>query len=504
MAEYSLEMKGIRKQFPGVLALDDADFSLKKGEVHALLGINGAGKSTLIKVLSGIYRKDQGSILINGKSVEINDTVSSKNHGVATVYQDPQMIPSFTAYENIFLGNESEGKGLFPVINRRKLRQKAGALLKKFPVNLDLNIPVSSLEAVERESVAILRALSQENMHILILDEPTSILTQKEISVLFEQIKLLQKQGISIIYITHRLDEVFKIADSFTVFRNGKDVGSYQTSDAGMDHAKIAELMLGDKLEKIYPDKSKNIAELVLKVEDLTLSGAYQNVSFEARKGEVLGVFGLVGSGIDELSKSLFGVLPPTSGLIEKNHKKIKLKSAVDGLKNGIYLIPGDRRQEGQIGDESVSFNMTLSNLKKTSTAALVNHKKEIADSRELIDKLDVRPKDSTKKVSLLSGGNQQKVVIAKGLYTDSDIYIFCEPTVGVDVGAKASIYQVIRDLSVDHCVLVIGSDCEEVLGICDRAIVLYKGQMVLNKAAHDVKLDEMLLYGLTGGDNNE
>ncbi|MDC7232250.1 MAG: ATP-binding cassette domain-containing protein, partial [Spirochaetales bacterium] len=247
MTEFSLEMKGIRKQFPGVLALDDADFNLKRGEVHALLGINGAGKSTLIKVLSGIYTKDQGEILINGEPADIRDTDSSKKHGVATVYQDPQMIPSFTGYENIFLGNESDGKGLFPVIKRRQLRQKAKELLKKFPVNIDLNTPVSSLEAVERESIAILRALSQEKMEILILDEPTSILTQKEISVLFEQIKLLKDQGISIIYITHRLDEVFQIADSFTVFRNGQNVGAYSTDEKGMDHARIAELMLGDK-----------------------------------------------------------------------------------------------------------------------------------------------------------------------------------------------------------------------------------------------------------------
>ncbi len=504
MTEFSLEMKGIRKQFPGVLALDDADFRLKKGEVHALLGINGAGKSTLIKVLSGIYTKDRGEILINGEPADIRDTDSSKKHGVATVYQDPQMIPSFTGYENIFLGNESEGKGLFPVIKRRQLRQKAKDLLKKFPVNIDLNTAVSSLEAVERESIAILRALSQEKMDILILDEPTSILTQKEISVLFEQIKLLKDQGISVIYITHRLDEVFQIADSFTVFRNGKDVGSYGTDEKGIDHSRIAELMLGDKLEKVYPDKSTGIGETLLTAEKLSLDGAFSDISFELKKGEVLGIFGLVGSGIDELSKSLYGVIPADSGVVRKGGKAIRLKSSLDGVRNGLYLIPGDRREEGQIGTESVSFNMTLSKLKKTSTAFLVSGRKENSDSLSLIKKLDVRPDDPSKKVSLLSGGNQQKVVIAKGLYTDSDIYIFCEPTVGVDVGAKAGIYQLIRELSEDHGVIVIGSDCEEVLGVCDRGIVLYKGKEVLNKPAFDLKLDEMLLYGLTGGGRNE
>ncbi len=496
-------MTGISKQFPGVLALDNANFDLHKGEVHALLGINGAGKSTLIKVLSGVYQKDSGTISIDGNVVDIDDTDSSKRHGIATVYQDPQMIPSFSGYENIFLGNESDGKGLFPLIRRRQLRQKADALLEVFPVDIDLNVPVNSLEAVEKESIAILRALSQQRLNILILDEPTSILTQKEISILFERITLLKNQGISIIYITHRLDEVFEIADRFTVFRNGRNVATHRTSDADMDHAKIAELMLGDKLERVYPDKTESIGEPVLEVDKLSLSDAFADVSFEIRKGEVLGVFGLVGSGIDELSKALFGAMVADSGTISKGGHPLSVRSTVDGLRHGIYLVPGDRRQEGQIGDESVSFNLTLSNLRKTSSASWVFTRKETADSVELIAKLDVRPKDPSKKVALLSGGNQQKVVIGKGLYTDSDVYVFCEPTVGVDVGAKASIYRLIRDLSADHGVVVIGSDCEEILGVCDRALVLYKGAVVMDKAARDVRLDEMLLFGLTGEGQN-
>ncbi|MBI9107952.1 MAG: sugar ABC transporter ATP-binding protein [Spirochaetales bacterium] len=504
VTEFSLEMKGITKQFPGVLALDNANFNLRQGEVHALLGINGAGKSTLIKVLSGVYQKDGGEIIINGENVNIDSPASSKTMGIATVYQDPQMIPSFTGYENIFLGSESEGKGLFPVIHRKRLRLKAEALLDKFPVDINLSMPVNRLEAVEKESIAILRALSQEKMDILILDEPTSILTRKEIAVLFDRIQLLKERGISIIYITHRLDEVFEVADRFTVYRNGCHVGTYNTNDGGMDHAKIAELMLGDKLEKIYPDKSTAIGEPVLDADNIRLTGAFSDISFTARKGEVLGVFGLVGSGIDELSKSLFGIMPLSAGQLLKHGKEIKLKTAVDGLKNGIFLVPGDRRQEGQIGNESVSFNITLSNLKKISRAGLVDRRAENRDSYELIDKLELRPRDSRKLVSLLSGGNQQKVVISKGLYTDSEVYIFCEPTVGVDVGAKTGIYRVIRELSKDKGVIVIGSDCEEIYGICDRAVVLYKGKMVMNKPVREIRLDQMLLYGLTGGNNDK
>ena len=504
MEQISLEMKGIVKQFPGVLALDSADFTLKKGEVHALLGINGAGKSTLIKVLSGVYKKDGGSIAINGESVELGDPKASRKLGVATVYQDPQMISSFTGYENIFLGRESEKRGLFPRIERRKLLKRAEALLDKFPVDIDLKVPVSRLEAVEKESIAILRALSQEKMDILILDEPTSILTHKEIQILFERIRHLKENGISIIYITHRLDEVFEVADRFTVFRNGKNVGTHATSEKGMDHNYIAELMLGDKLEKIYPEKSGEKGDCVLEARSLSLGETFREVSFNLNRGEVLGIFGLVGSGIDELSKALFGNLALTGGSLEKGGTSLKLNSCAAALEEKIYLIPGDRRKEGQIGDESIGFNMTLSNINEVSRFGLVRGRAEAEASEKLITALDVRPRDRKKKVGLLSGGNQQKVVIAKGLFTDSDVYIFCEPTVGVDVGAKAGIYQIIRELSQKKGVIVIGSDCEEIYGVCDRAMVLYKGRVVLNKPADQIRLEEMLVHGLTGGDKNE
>ncbi len=501
MEEYSLSMKGIVKEFPGVRALVGADFNLLPGEVHALLGINGAGKSTLVKILAGIYSKDAGEILVHGKRVEITSPLDAKVLGIATVYQDPQMIPSFTGYENIFLGAETEGKSVFSVINRRDLRKRAQKLLERFPFEIDLNRPVIELETVEKETIAVLRALSQEQTSILVLDEPTSILTRSEIMVLFGQLEILKKKGISIIYITHRLDEVFQIADRFTVLRNGQNVATFGVKDKGIDSNKVTELMLGEKLSQVFPSRGEHVGEEVLQVKDLTLNGKFSNINFTARKGEIIGIFGLVGSGFDELCKALYGVIPYSTGAIFINGRQTDYRSVDGAVRSGLFLVPGDRRNEGQISDESIAFNTTLSNLKKiTASLGLIRAKKEFKETRGIIDTLKIKTPGPGQKVSLLSGGNQQKVVIGKGLYTDSKIYIFEEPTVGVDVGAKSGIYHLIRDLSKDHAVIVVSSDCEEIYGLCDRAMVLYKGHIVLDKPVNDVPLDKMLLYGLTGG----
>jgi ribose transport system ATP-binding protein len=503
METYPLSMKSIFKQFPGVRALAGVNFDLRLGEVHALLGINGAGKSTLIKILAGIYPKDSGEIFVNGEKVEINNPLEAKALGIATVYQDPQMISSFTGYENIYLGSETKGKSVFSLINRRNLRKRAQKLLERFPFEIDLNRPVYELETVEKEMIAVLRALSQENTSILVLDEPTSILTRNEIDILFEQIRILKSRGVSIIYITHRLDEVFQIADRFTVLRDGITVASYATNEQGVDSTRITELMLGEKLSQVYPERGGTTGLEVLRVENLSLPGKFENINLSAHRGEIVGIFGLVGSGFDELCKTIFGVLQPAGGTITVSDKQVSFKSPDDAVKSGVFLIPGDRRTEGQISDENVAFNITLSNLKKVSSRlGLVSKKKEIKDANGMIESLKIKTPGPNQRVGFLSGGNQQKVVIGKGLYTDSQVYLFEEPTVGVDVGAKAGIYHLIRNLSQDRAVVVVSSDCEEVYGICDRAIVLYKGQIVLNKPVSETRLDEMLLYGLTGGSN--
>jgi ribose transport system ATP-binding protein len=498
--EFSLEMTGIVKEFPGVRALDGADFRLARGEVHALLGINGAGKSTLIKVLSGVYQADAGQVVLNGKPIEISSPQAAIDHGIATVYQDPQMIPSFTGYENIFLGSESRSAGLFPRIRRKKLLARAKGLLDKFPVDIDLNRPVGEMPAVEKESIAILRALSRENMSVLVLDEPTSILTRREIEILFAQIRMLKQRGISIIYITHRLDEVFQIADRLTVFRDGRNVATCSTSDDGVDHARIAHLMLDRDLSHMYPPKGDSPGAAVLRVNELSLTGKFAETSFTAKRGWILGVFGLVGSGIDDLCKTLFGVKRRTGGTTEINGQPVLLSSPSDAIASGLFLVPGDRRGEGQISDEPVSFNVILSNMARVAGLGfLINRTDERRDAAAMVEELAIKTPDVGEDVSLLSGGNQQKVVIGKGLYTDSEVYIFQEPTVGVDVGAKAGIYEMIRKLSADKAVIVVGSDCEEVYGLCDHAMVMHQGRVVMDQPADQVQLEQMLLRGLTG-----
>jgi ribose transport system ATP-binding protein len=501
MENYALQMKGISKEFPGVQALSGVDFELQPGEVHALLGMNGAGKSTLIKILAGIYQKDAGEIFINGNKVEITNPSSAKALGVATVYQDPQMISSFTGYENIYLGSETHGKSVFRGINRSEMHQRAQKLLEKYPFQIDLSKQVFELETVEKETIAVLRALSQENTCILVLDEPTSILTKKEIEVLFRQIDILKKSGIAIIYITHRLDEIFQVADRFTVIRDGLNVGTYGIKDSGIDHGKITELMLGKKMTQIYPERGENPEAEFLRLEELSQEGYFQNISLSARKGQIIGVFGLVGSGFNEMCNTIFGLTPPTSGKIFLKGQEVKFKSVSDAIKQGVFLIPGDRRVQGQISEESVAFNVTLSALNKISTLfGLVNQGRERKITERVVKDLQIKATSIGQKVGLLSGGNQQKVVIGKGLGTDSEIYIFEEPTVGVDVGAKSSIYRLIRELSKNKAIIVVSSDCEEVFGTCDVAMVLYKGRVVLQKPVEQTRLDEMLLYGLTGG----
>jgi ABC-type sugar transport system ATPase subunit len=490
-------MKGIKKEFPGVKALDGVDFYLKPGEVHALLGINGAGKSTLIKILSGVYTKDKGTIFLDGNQIEINSPQDAMDHGIATVYQDPQMIPSFTGYENIFLGFETEGKGTFTRIDRKKLHEKAERILERFPVDIDLTRPVLQLTAVEQEIIAILRALSRE-MSVLVLDEPTSILTENEKQVLFGLIHVLKKQAVSIIYISHRLEEIYQVVDRLTIIRDGRNVATLKAKDKDADHMAIAELMLGEKMDQIYPAKGKVSGEEILSVNGLSLEGRFQDVSFAASKGEILGIFGLVGSGTEELAKVLFGLFPSTKGKIQIHGGEIRFRSAREAIQNGIFLIPGDRRVEGLIDVQPISFNISLASLKRIANfLGLVRRKQEKRETYALVEQLALTPPDVNLKVSFLSGGNQQKVVICKGLFAEAEIYIFFEPTAGVDVGTKTGIYSLIRELSKGAVVILISSDCEEVAGVCDRVMTMFKGKVTMDEDVDRVSPEEILLCGI-------
>jgi ABC-type sugar transport system ATPase subunit len=496
MADIRLEMKNINKQFAGVKALDDAEFSLKAGEVHALLGINGAGKSTLIKILSGVYSKDSGDIIIEGKPAAINNPEDAIELGISTVFQDPQMIESFSGYENIYLGEENKSRFYLSGISRSTLRKKARELLAQYPLDIDIDKPVYQLSMIEREIIAVLRALSKK-CNILILDEPTSILTEKEKQILFKCILELKSRGVSVIYITHHLGEVGEICDAYTVFRNGKTVAAESIDKNKVDVQRIAELMIGEKLSQLYPEKPKNInvAGTEFACENITLNGKLSEVSFASGRGEILGIFGLVGSGIDELSKILYGAMDCDAGSIALRGKKVNFADTKAALEAGVYLVPGNRKTEGQIGPLSIAENLSLGKLKKIlNKIGLVDRKVENRLAGEIADNLKIAAPSVAKKVQELSGGNQQKVVIGKGLFSEAAVYIFCEPTVGVDVGAKSGIYETMRRLSEEAAVIIISSDPEEVFGNADRIIVINQGRVTLSCKDSETSLPAMLV----------
>jgi ABC-type sugar transport system ATPase subunit len=495
MTEYRLKMENISKFFASMRALDNVELLVKEGEVHALLGMNGAGKSTLVKILSGVYAKDSGRIFIDDQEVFINNAQDAMNCGVATVYQHPNLVNTFTGYENIYLGEESKSF----TINREKMKRDAQDLSREYKVNVDVTKMVGDMKPVERELICILNALSRESK-ILILDEPTSILTEKEKDIVFEVVRELKAKGVSVIFVTHRLDEVNEICDKITVFRDGRNVESLSVG-TGLDSSHIAELMLGRSLEKFYPPKSKEEpGEIVFETRNLTLNKRFDNISLAARKNEIFGVFGLIGSGIDELSKVIFGAVSPSQGKIFIKGKEVKLKSPKTAIKNRIFLIPSDRQVEGFVGDQGIDSNITMPKMEKITykVFGLVNEGVKKKDSAKLVKDLSIATPHIKKVVAELSGGNQQKVVVAKGLYTDADVYIFSEPTIGVDVGAKYSIYEIMRELAKTSAVILISSDIEEVYGMADRVMVLNQGKMKIETKTDEITLNTMLVHAVS------
>lgn len=479
-----LSITGLSRRFGAVQALDDVDFTLEAGEVHALLGVNGAGKSTFIKILSGVYSRDSGTMEIGGERADFRSPRDALAHGVAAVQQHPELVPDMTGYENIFLGMEGAKPGLFNRVDRAAMRARAERLLARFPVEIDLARPVGTLSMVEREIVAVLQALSRDHVRILILDEPTSTLTEVEKGVLFRLMSALAAGGIAIIYITHRLEEVMEIADRLTVFRSGRRITTLSVAEAKASGVSLAELMLGETIGHIYPPRpepsAETVREPVLAVEELRVPGAVERVSFAAHRGEILGIFGLVGSGLDELSKALFGVGPRPEGTVRLGGQPVRFSGPRAALKSGIFLVPGDRREEGLTLGQGTVFNMTLANLDKASgLLGLLRGGHNRRESGALSRRVELNPPLLDRPVSGFSGGNQQKIVVAKGLFAGARVYIFVEPTIGVDIGARAKLYALMRELAADAAVIVMSTDCDEVHGLADRTFALYKGRQI-------------------------
>lgn len=475
MSVLLLEMQQINKSFYHNLVLKDVDFSLHPGEVHALLGENGAGKSTLMKILNGIYQKDQGKILIQGKEVKIDSPSEAIKLGIAMIHQELNLVPELTVMENIYLGRESSfGKAGW--ISWKAMKQAANKWLASLGVNIEPTAVVGKLSIGQQQMVEIVKSLTY-HAKILVLDEPTAALTNKEIETLFTTIHSLKRQGVGLIYISHRMEEIFEICDRITVLRDGKYVGTRKSSETTMDE--LVTMMVGREITSWYPTRNDIVGSERLRVEGLSKKGQVENITFTIKSGEILGVAGLMGSGRTEMADLLFGKEQMETGKIFIDGKEVQITQPTDAIDAGISYVTEDRKKQGLILSMSMEENLVLSQLAKKSKYMWINRKetKSLADG--LIREMSIRPAKPDMEVGHLSGGNQQKVVMGKWLATKPKILILDEPTRGVDIGAKAEIYRMMNTLAKEGVsILFISSDLPEVLNMSDRIIVLYEGKM--------------------------
>ncbi|MCY6485195.1 sugar ABC transporter ATP-binding protein [Clostridium aestuarii] len=486
-----LQMEGIVKSFPGVKALDGVKLSAYGGEVLALLGENGAGKSTLMKILSGVYKKNSGKITIDGEEVELKSIKEAEELGVAIIHQELSVLPNLTVAENIFLGNEKVNK-YTRKINKKLLKDRSQRFLEQIGCKVNPEILVKDISVGDQQMIEIAKALTK-NSKIIIMDEPTTALTEVETKKLFEVIKKLKKKGIAIIYISHRMEEIFTICDKVTVLRDGKYVGEAITKDATEDD--LIAMMVGRKLKEQFPYKKAKSKNTLLKVENLKYKNKVNGVSFEVKSGEILGVAGLMGSGRTETAKVIFGEYKKDNGEILIEGKKVKINSPKDAIQNGICYLSEDRKTEGLILGMSVGHNMTISNLKNYENALKkIDKNKEQNDIEKYINKLSVKTPSSKQLMKNLSGGNQQKAILAKWIMLSPKVLIIDEPTRGIDVGAKKEIYDILNQLKESgKAIIMISSDMAEVLGISDRIMVMHEGK-VTGMIKHEEANQELIM----------
>lgn len=500
MNDYILEMKNINKSFFGVKVLTDAQLQVKPGEVHVLLGENGAGKSTLIKILSAAYKKEEGQIFLDGKEVDFKTPKEAIDNGVSVIYQEFNLNPHVPIYENIFLGKEKIKNGF---IDKAESIKEAKKIMDLIGLDVSPATIVSELSVAQKQMVEIAKAISCD-VKVLVLDEPTAAITDKETEKLFEIVRELRSKGVGIIYISHRMNELLEIGDRCTIMRDGEYVSTVVLKETSCDL--LTRLMVGrnvsfDKRENNYLDKEKTILE----VKDLCYKNLIKNVSLDLKKGEILGIAGLVGAGRTELAKCIIGAYKRESGTIRVHDKVLKGNSIPETINNKIVYLSEDRKDEGLVLIHSVKDNIALPNLSKFKKF-LLNDKKILSTTKEYISRLRIKTSSSFAPVKTLSGGNQQKVVIAKWLCLDADIYIFDEPTRGIDVGARDEIYEVMYELIKNGAsIIMISSDLVEVLKMCDRVIVMKEGKFAAVLDNNDsLTQQEVLSYALHGGNTNE
>jgi ABC-type sugar transport system ATPase subunit len=494
--DYIISMQNIRKQFPGVTALDDVSFRIKKGEVHVLMGENGAGKSTLIKILTGIYKQDSGSIFFNGRKFEPNSALEVQRAGISTIYQEISLIPQLTVAENIFIGREIKTKG---VIDWKTTRDRSRDLLKGLGLDIDVTRPIESYGTAIQQMTAIARAISID-AKLIVMDEPTSSLDEDEVNVLFGVIRKLKTEGISILFISHRLNEVFEISDKITILRDGQLIGEYETK--ALSHEELISKMVGRDAASILSNgkgRKKKTFDEFIRVEGLTSGLKLRNLNISIGKGEVVGLAGLLGSGRTEFARILFGVDRYNRGSITIDGKPVKFHVPRDGIKWGFAFCSEDRKTEGIIPHLSVKDNILIANLNKTSRFGIISKSRQNTVVDEYIKTLKIKTPSREQSLMNLSGGNQQKTILARWLCLKPRLVIMDEPTRGIDIGAKREIEALIRRMAEDGIsILFISSEFEELIRNCDRIEVIREGVNMKTLTGADIT-EENIIRSIAG-----
>lgn len=489
MTEKLLELRHISKRFSGVPALDDVSIDLSPGEILTLVGENGAGKSTLIKIITGAYEPTEGEIWFEGKKIENNSPSRSKALGIGVIYQELNMMPSLTVAENIFFGKEIKKR---IVLNQKEMLEKSRQIIKELGSNIDPARKVSELSIAEQQIVEIVKAVS-EDIKLLIMDEPSAPLTDSEVEKMFDIVERLQKRGVAILYISHKLEEVFRISERTVILRDGKHVITVPTSE--IDRTTLIKYMVGRELGQVYPERTTGIGEVILTASHFT-NAHLKDCSLELRKGEILGLAGLVGAGRTEFARAIFGADPLLSGELTLHGKPVHIKNPQDAIAHGIALITEDRKNQGLLLNQGIDYNITYASLKSMGQFGVPSAKKEQQVTEKYMDAMNIKANSPAQMVKTLSGGNQQKVVLGKWLATNSEILIFDEPTRGIDVGAKSEIYQLMRRLIEEgKSIIMISSEMPELIGMSDRILVMHEGRITGQLDSTEVTQEKILEY---------
>ena len=496
MSEYVLELKGITKIFPGVKALDNVHFQLRPGEIHALMGENGAGKSTFIKVITGVHQAEEGEMYLNGEKVDFKGPKDAQEAGIAAVYQHPTSYPHLSVAENIFMGHEIVKNGM---LQWKAMNAEANKLLKNLDADFDAKAEMGALSVAQQQMVEIAKAIST-NARIIILDEPTASLTTSESEKLYSLVDQMKEDGISVIFISHRFEDMYRLASRVTVFRDSQYIGTYDVD--GITNADLVKAMVGREITTMYPKPEVEIGEELLRVENFSRVGFYKDVSFNLRKGEILGFTGLVGAGRTEVIESVCGVTRQDEGKVYLEGKEVKIKKPRDAMDLGIVLLPEDRQKEGLIMSWGLGRNVVLATMDKYAKSGFNDEAKEREVAKERLEEVDTKAVDIFQPASSLSGGNQQKVVVAKALaQEDMKVVIMDEPTKGVDVGAKSEIYAIMGDLAKQgYGIILISSEMPEILGMADRIVVMCNGRKTGELSRDEATQEKILELSMEKG----